>query len=168
MQYPSDEHEALRLKALRSYSTAGSINDSALDDLTMLTAELCAVPIALVTLVDLDRVWIKSSIGISISDIPREHSFSHYTIQQAGLLIIPDVLQDERFQASPWWALAPQIRFYAGIPLINPEGLAIGTLSVMDYNPRTLTMRQQSCLCALGRQTMMQMELKRCLSEDDL
>lgn len=168
MQHPSDEHEALRLKALQSYPTAGSINDSALDDLTMLTAELCAVPIALITLVDADRVWIKSSIGISISDIPRENSFSHYTIQQSGLLIISDILQDERFQASPWWALAPQIRFYAGIPLINPEGLAIGTLSVMDYSPRTLTMRQQSCLCALGRQTMMQMELKRCLSADDL
>ncbi len=168
MQYPSDEYEARRLRALQSYGTMDVAHDSALDDLTMLAAELCQVPIASIALVDADRIWLKSCIGLSINDIPRDNSFSHYTIQHSGLLVIPDALQDDRFKNNPWWAVAPQVRFYAGIALVNPEGFALGTLNVMDYTPRTLTLRQQSCLAALGRQVMIQLELKRRLSDEEL
>ena len=154
-------NEARRLEALRQYSLADSSPDQAYDDLTALAARICEAPISLISLVDQRRHWLKSKIGLSARQIPRDISFCRYTISRLDTFIVPDATQDERFAGDPLVTGRAHIRFYAGAPLLSGDGQALGALCVMDRLPRQLNPSQQEALSALSRQVVAQLELHR-------
>ncbi|NJL39023.1 MAG: GAF domain-containing protein [Leptolyngbyaceae cyanobacterium SM1_4_3] len=164
-QAPLPNNEAARVKALRQLSILGTAPEAAFDDLTRLAAYICQVPIALVGLVDGDRLWFKSKVGLDVSEISRDETFCTQVMLQADLLVVGDAQQDERFANSPLVQADPAIRFYAGAPLITAEGYGLGTLCVLDYVPRQLNSAQLEALQALARQVMAQLELRRSLAE---
>jgi two-component system, NtrC family, sensor kinase len=151
--------EVARLKALKGYHVLDTDPEAALDDLTILAAQICEAPIALISLVDEHRVWFKSQVGCDLIEILRESSFSAQAIlQPSQILVIPDAAAEERFATNPLVIDAPYIRFYGGTPLVTPDGFVIGTLCVFDRVPRHLTSQQQESLRILGRQVVMQLE----------
>ena len=152
--------ETERLEALRRYRILDTQPEQAFDDLTLLASYVCETPIALITLVDADRQWFKSKIGISATETSRSVSFCSHAIQQTGLYIVADAATHERFRENPFVTGDPNIRFYAGAPLITPEGQALGTLCVIDSVPRTLNPAQIDALEALKRQVQAQLELR--------
>ena len=152
--------ETERLEALRRYRILDTQPEQAFDDLTLLASYVCETPIALITLVDADRQWFKSKIGISATETSRSISFCSHAIQQTGLYIVADAASHETFRENPFVTGDPNIRFYAGAPLITPEGQALGTLCVIDSVPRTLTPAQIDALEALKRQVQAQLELR--------
>ena len=158
MQPPN---EARRLDALRRYRALDTLPDQALDDLTALAAQICEAPISTITLMDEGRQWVKSKFGVTDCKASRDNSFCAHAILQAESLIIPDATQDERFVDNPLVTGDLHIRFYAGVPLITPDGEAIGTLCVFDRVPRQLTSAQIKALQVLSRQVMAQLELRR-------
>ena len=154
-------NETQRLAALRMYGVLDTAPEPALDDLTTLAAAICEAPIALITLVDEHRQWFKSRVGLEMKETPREFSFCAHALGQTDLFIIPDATLDERFAKNPLVTGAPGIRFYAGAPLIAPEGSILGTLCVIDRVPGTLTAAGGQALQVLSRQVMTQLELRR-------
>ena len=166
MSTPAGSGEEARLAALRSYKILDTEPEKAFDDLTLLASYICQTPIALVSLVDADRQWFKSKVGLTVSETARDISFCTHVIEQPDLLIVPDALEDERFAHSPLVTSEPKIRFYAGAPLFTADGHhALGTLCVVDRVPRELTQEQKQALEALSRQVQAQMELRRNLME---
>src|SRR5580704_16193643 len=135
--------EARRIEALRDYAILDTLPEQSLDDLTALAAQICQTPIALISLVDERRQWFKSKVGLQMAETPRDISFCGHAIHQRDLFIVPDATQDERFVDNPLLTGEPHIRFYAGASLANSEGMALGTLCVIDRVPRTLTEEQQ-------------------------
>lgn len=131
------------------------------DDLVRLAAEFCGAPIALVSLLDADRQWFKARYGVSVTETPRNVSFCNQAIKESSLMIVPDAAVDERFASTVVFPDGPPIRFYAGAPLMTPEGTALGTLCVMGYEARELDERGQRALHVLGNQVMSQLELRR-------
>jgi len=156
---PTDEER--RLEALRRYDLLDTLPAHSLDDLTALAGQICDTPISLISFVDEQRQWFKSTIGLSVTEPPREVSFSAHVIVQRDVFIVPDAGQDERFADNPLVTGDPHIRFYAGAPLLTAEGHALGALCVMDRVPRQLTSSQQESLRVLSRQVMAQLELRR-------
>ncbi|HEX8765841.1 MAG TPA: GAF domain-containing protein, partial [Candidatus Acidoferrum sp.] len=118
-------------------------------------------PIALISLVDENRQWFKSRVGLSVSETPREIAFCAVAIQQPDVFIVPDTLNDERFRNNAFVTSEPYIRFYAGAPLINEEGYALGTICVIDRTPRQFGPSQQAALKALSRLVLAQLEFRR-------
>jgi anti-sigma regulatory factor (Ser/Thr protein kinase) len=157
--------ESARLAALTRYRILDTQPERAFDDLALLATQICGTPMALITLVDEDRQWFKSRIGISVDQTPRRISFCARAIEQPGLFVIPDAREDVRFCDNPLVVGEPHVRFYAGAPLITPDGHALGTLCVADRVPRTLTPDQVEALLALKRQVEMQLELRHNLIE---
>jgi anti-sigma regulatory factor (Ser/Thr protein kinase) len=155
---PGDE--TARLAALARYRILDTAPEQAFDDLTLLASQICGTPIALITLLDADRQWFKSRVGVSLTETSRTIAFCAYAIQEPGLFTIPDALGDTRFRSNPLVAGEPRIRFYAGAPLVTPDGHALGTLCVLDLVPRTLTPEQVDALQALKRQAEAQLELR--------
>ncbi len=156
------ENEILRLQALQQYSILDTSCEAAFDDLTRLAAQICGTPIALISLIDESRQWFKSKVGLDRESISRDLAFcAHAILQPHETLIISDTLLDQRFATNPLVTSDPYIRFYAGAPLITPEGYALGTLCVIDHVPRQMNSEQLEALQALSRQVMAQMELKR-------
>ena len=153
--------EAQRLAALRRYGVLDTAADAAFDDIVSLAATLCQTPIALVTLIDSDRQWALSTLGTDIAELPRSLSFCDHTIRGGnGLTVVPDLAQDPRFTLHPFVADAPHLRFYAGAPLLTPDGYALGALCVLDVVPRELNAAQEQTLFTLARQVMAQLELQ--------
>jgi len=144
--------EGHRLKALHHYRILDTDPEQAFDDLTLLASQVCGTPIALISLVDEDRQWSKSRIGVPELETARSVSFCAHAIQQPGLFIIPDASTDVRFRDNPMVQNDPHIRFYAGAPLLTRDGDALGTLCVIDRRPRVLTEDQKQALAALQRQ----------------
>ncbi len=157
--------EASRLKALHKYRILDTKPEQAFDDLTLLASQICGTPIALISLVDENRQWFKSKVGVKIQETSRSVSFCSHAIQQQGIFLVPDALSDARFRDNPLVRENPHFRFYAGKPLLTPEGDALGTLCVVDYQPRNLTQAQKDGLEALQRQVEAQLELRRNLDE---
>ncbi len=155
------EREAQRLAALRNYDVLDTPPERDLDDLATLAAQICETPIALISLVDEDRQWFKSKVGLELSETSRDVAFCGHAILQPDLLVVPDAQLDPRFVDNPLVTGAPKIRFYVGTPLVTPEGDALGTLCVFDRVPRTLDARQMEGLRVLGRQVMTQLNLRR-------
>lgn len=161
MTAPAKNTEAKRLKILWQYDVLDTVPEEVFDDLTELAARICEAPIALISLIDEDRQWFKSKIGITVSETSRDISFCAHAIKQQGLFIIPDATKDSRFANNPLVTSEPKIRFYAGAPLITPDGYALGTLCVIDKVPRDLRPEQQQALRVLARHVMTQLEIRR-------
>jgi GAF domain-containing protein len=135
--------ESRRLEALRRYDVLDTLPEQALDDLTALAAHICGAPMATISLVDADRQWFKARIGMPSAETPRDISFCGHTVQQRGLFVVPDAKLDERFEDNPMVTGDPNIRFYAGAPLVSSDDAALGALCVMDHVPRTLSQDQE-------------------------
>ncbi len=158
---PIPEHEAARLAELEQYEILDTPPEEAFDGLTRLAAQICGTPIALVSLIDTNRQWFKAKVGIDAPETPRDIAFCAHAIHQSDLLIVPDTTQDLRFADNPLVTTDPNIRFYAGMPLITPTGHAMGTLCVIDRMPKQLTSDQMTALRILGEQVVSQLELRR-------
>ena len=154
-----DEEEA-RLRALRRYNILDTPPEEAFDSITRLIARICDAPIAVINLVDRDRQWFKSEVGLGVQETPVAVSICAHALLQPGLFIVPDTTQDERFRDNPLVFGDPLLRFYAGALLETADGLPLGTLCVLDYKPRELTEIQKETLTLLAKQVMMQMELR--------
>ena len=156
-----DDTERLRLEALSRYQACGPLRGAAFDDLSRLAAFVCQTPISLVSLVDSRRQWFLSSTGIDICESSRDVSFCAHALIGPDMLIVPDVRTDARFARNPLVVAEPHIRFYAGVPLVTPDGYTLGTLCVIDRVPRTLSREQKEALLSLSRLTMAQLEAHR-------
>lgn len=161
MRNPTVQNERKRLNVLWQYEVLDTVPEELFDDLTELAARICEAPIALISLVDENRQWFKSKIGTAVTETSRDVSFCAHAIQQAGLFIVPDASKDPRFENNPLVKSDPKIRFYAGAPLITPDGYALGTLCVIDTVPRELRPDQQQALGILARHVVSQLELRR-------
>jgi diguanylate cyclase (GGDEF)-like protein len=153
--------EATRMQALWEYKILDTVVEPAFDDLTRLAAQICRVPISLISFVDSERIWFKSALGLNVNETSRDEGFCGHAILQTDLCIVPDTLKDERFATNPLVVSAPYGRFYAGMPLVTAEGQVLGTLCVVDTIPRNLSQDQKGALRALARQVMAQLELSR-------
>src|ERR1700716_4066666 len=156
---PAHDHE--RVAALQKYAILDTEPEQAFDDLTLLASFVCKTPIALISLVDENRQWFKSKVGLDTSETPRDIAFCSTAIQQVDVMVVPDTLKDERFRNNPLVVSEPRIRFYAGAPLITEEGYALGTLCVIDQKPRELAADEKEALKALSRLVLGQLEFRR-------
>jgi len=156
--------ESQRLLALEAYAVLDTPPEGAFDELTSLARTLCDVPIALVSLVDRDRQWFKSCIGLDVRETPRAVAFCARAIEHAGALIVPDALKDPLFAENPLVTGPPHVRFYAGFPLIDDAGAALGTLCVIDRRPRHLDDAQLAALRVLAAQVVAQLRVRRLLA----
>ena len=139
-----------------------TLSEQAYDNFTRLASLICKTPIALITLLDDQRQWFKSRIGLERSEIPREAALCNHAIMRPeNILVVNDAAQDERFVNNPLVTAEPKLRFYAGVPLVTSNGEALGTICVFDTKPRGLTQDQLDALQVLSREVMGQFELRR-------
>ena len=161
------ENENDRLDALARYKILDTVDEQAYDDITYLASQICGVPIALVSFIDKDRQWLKSRVGLDARETPRDVAFcAHAILEPEKVMTVTDATTDARFADNPFVTSDPNIRFYAGAPLVSPSGAALGTLCVLDRKARDLTDEQRLALQALSRQIVAHLELRRAL--DDL
>ncbi len=160
---PKPPSEALRLQALRSYGILDTPREAAFEDITKLASIICQTPIALISLVDADRQWFKSERGMGERETPLFKSMCAHALLDNDVLVVPDTREDARFSRNPLVTGESPLYFYAGALLKTPDGLPLGTVCVLDRQPRQLTDEQVDALRALARQTMAQLELRRAL-----
>ena len=151
---PIPENENQRLKVLRGYGLLDSLTEAEFDRITELASIVCDVPISLVSLIDEKRQWFKSEHGLGVKETPRELAFCGHAIMGEGVFEVQDALKDERFEKNELVTGYPHIRFYAGQPLIDPNGFALGTLCVIDKKPKQLTAAQKKALELMSQQVM--------------
>ncbi|MBB5881331.1 signal transduction histidine kinase [Xanthomonas arboricola] len=155
--------EALRLQVLRSYGILDTPREAAFEDITRLASIICQTPIALISLVDAERQWFKSELGMGERETPLFKSMCAHALLDSDVLVVPDTREDVRFARNPLVTGEAPLHFYAGAVLKTSEGLPLGTVCVLDRQPRQLSAEQVDALRALARQTMAQLELRRAL-----
>ncbi|MEG3125760.1 PAS domain S-box protein [Sphingomonas sp. GB1N7] len=160
-----DTRENRRLAALARYRVMDTARESGFDELAELASEICGTPIAVVNLIETGRQWFKAEVGLGVDSTPLETSFCGTALLEEDFLLVPDATQDERFACNPLVTGEPGLRFYAGALLKSPEGLPIGTLCVLDYEPRSLSDQQQRAIRILARQVIAQLELRLAVLE---
>lgn len=156
MSFPIPVNETERLVALRALNILDTAPDVAYDEIGELSAQLCQCPVAYIGFMDDDRLWLKAKYGIppDFNQCPREISFCATTVCGTEMVIAPDLREDLRFNQIPFVTGEPYFRFYCGLPLVTDEGYALGTLCVMDFEPRQLTFEQTEALRRLSHQVM--------------
>ena len=164
-EFSIPENENMRLEALLSYDVLDTAPEVSFDEITELAAEILQCPVSFIEFMDADRQWFKSKYGLpeDYIETPRDLSICNTVICQGDLLCVPDLTDDERFRNNPMVQSAPNIRFYAGAPLITPNGQAIGTICTVDFEKRELSINQREALRKLSKQVMTQLELRRTL-----
>ncbi|KRH98828.1 EAL domain-containing protein [Curvibacter sp. PAE-UM] len=154
--------EQRRLQSLHSYAVLDSPPEAGFDELTQLASEWLGTPIALVSLIDEERQWFKSRVGLDVDQTPRSQAFCSVAIERpTELMVVPDAQLDPRFRDNPLVTGEPRIRFYAGAPLLMPDGQALGTLCVIDRQARDFSEAQRQTLVRLARQVVAQLELRK-------
>ncbi|MBM2622243.1 GAF domain-containing sensor histidine kinase [Actinoplanes sp. LDG1-06] len=161
MKAPKPDNETDRLAALYSLDILDSAPEQDFDDIVALASNVCGTPMSLVTLLDTDRQWFKARVGMEQTGTDRDTSFCAHAIMGRDLLVVPDATKDRRFADNPHVTCEDGIRFYAGAPLLTTDGFALGTLCVVDNEPRRLDLEQLQALRALARQVVSQMEMRR-------
>ncbi len=162
--HPQDE--AGRLATLREYRILDTASEPMYDELARLAAFACDAPTALITLVDDKRQWFKARVNFELAETARDVALCAHTILGTDVLIVPDALRDERFAHNPLVVGEPHIRFYAGMPLVMPNGHCLGAIDVIDTKPRDLDHRQVDALRSLAHQVVAQLELRRVLADE--
>ena len=152
--------EQARLAALYQLEILDTAPEPEFDELVQIAAAICGAPISVISLVDEDRQWFKAAVGVNLSETPRDLSFCDHTIRSPGMLMVENALEDSRFEQNVFVTATSGWRFYAGVPLADPEGQPVGTLCVMDHVPRTLTKEQQTALRVLAAQVNARLELR--------
>lgn len=165
MKAPLPDNEASRLRTLELYQVLDTAAEKQYDDLAELAATICQVPICLISLVDEDRQWFKSRIGLEAQETPREFAFCAHAIVQDEMLVIPDATRDSRFADNPLVVGDPKIRFYAGAQLRVANGESLGTLCVIDRQPRILNDYQLHALDVLRQSVVSLLEMRRALRD---
>jgi two-component system, cell cycle sensor histidine kinase and response regulator CckA len=161
MKPPAHPNEARRLEVLWQYGLLDTPPEAELDGIALIAARLCNTPIALISLVDENRQWFKARHGLDLTETPRDIAFCAHAILGSDLLIVPDTLEDARFRDNPLVQDEPHVRFYAGAPLLTSDGLALGTLCVLDHRPRSLDPTDANALRTLARLVMRHFEWNR-------
>jgi PAS domain S-box-containing protein len=164
----SPESENKRVEALRLYDILDTLPEQEYDDITRLASEICQTPIALISLVDENRQWFKSKIGLDVEETPRDVSFCAHAINEEGVFEVGNAALDERFMENPLVAGAPNIRFYAGAPLISKDGYRVGTLCVINSVPYSINESQKNSLLILARSVISMLELRKQKREAEL
>jgi PAS domain S-box-containing protein len=163
----SSASEDERIKVLHGYNILDTPNEYEFDNISKLASLICNAPIALITLVDEERLFFKSLVGAPVQEVPREVSFSSFTIQGDDVLEVPDALLDERFSSHPGVTSGSFVRFYAGAPLIDANGYKLGVVGVFDTVPRTITQEQKNGLKILAKEIITHIMLKKKSAELD-
>ncbi|KAF0677472.1 GAF domain-containing protein [Profundibacterium mesophilum] len=161
-------NEARRLQTLRSYNILDTGIEAAFDEITAIAATLCGKPIAMITLIDEERQWIKSEVGLGCREMPIGQSVCARVMNEREVVVIPDTALDPRTRDNPLRQATPPMAFYAGAPLIAPNGDALGALCLLDEVPGTLTPVQIETLRVMAKQVMAQLELRRTLRRADV
>ena len=166
LKYPLPTNELQRVQAVRSYEIFDTEEENDYDALTSIASMICQIPVALITFIDDKRQWFKSHHGTVINENLREYSFCTHTIAaEEEIMVVSDASKDERFANNPMVTGPTKIAFYAGVPLVNSEGYALGTLCVLDQVSRELTPDQKNALKILAKQVIDKIELRRKIKE---
>jgi GAF domain-containing protein len=158
---PAPLHEEERLRVLRDYRILDTAREEEYDDVVRIAARLCGTPMALITLVDESRQWFKAAVGTDLEETDRTVSFCAHNLEGNGLMVIEDAREDPRFADNPFVTGEPGIRFYAGAPLRTPEGHTLGSLCILDTEPRALGDADRAALQSLASLLLSHMELRR-------
>ena len=169
MSFATPANESGRLEALRRYQILDTAPEVAYDEITELAAQICGCPVAVIGFVDEAQDWKKSKYGLpaNFTGLPREISICSTTICAGNLLHVGDLTKDERFRDNATVTGPPHLRFYCGMPLVTPDGYALGTLCVVDFQPREISFEQGETVRRLARQVVTQLELRRRVLELD-
>ena len=154
-------YERARLAALERYRVLDTEPEKDFEEIVELAAHVCGTTMALVSLIDADRQWFKARMGVDICSTDREVAFCDHAVRARAALVVPDTTQDPRFADNPFVTGEAHIRFYAGAPLVTPEGYVLGTLCVIGTEPRELSAHQLKLLTSLAHQAMTQLERRR-------
>lgn len=165
MKYPEDHaEEEERVKALKSYKILDTLSEDDYENLTKIAAEICGTPISLVSLIDDHRQWFKSNHGLKVKETSKDYAFCAHAINDSSdgdAFIVEDARKDVRFADNPLVVGDPNVIFYAGVPLVTPSGLPLGTLCVIDHKSKSLTDSQIETLKILSKQVMNLLELRK-------